>query len=219
MLLEMLEKFRNGETVSMVLEDSPSSKVYWTIINSSHWSLTKAVTDADLPLLIQCLLENEILLSRKYEVDQLNEGLNFLGLLDIMKSNAGLCFSLFCCSDDTVLTAERFINLIDSKVEVPTDFSKKQSYDWFIQYIQGASAEQLQCLLKFATSFKTIPPYGMEHKITIKYLSDDDEKASLPKSLACLAILSLPTVHSSQKKFNESIDVALKFESEGFRSS
>ena len=125
MLLEMLEKFCNGETVSMVLEDTPSSEVYWVIINSSHWSLTKAVTDADLPLLIQCLLENEILLSQKYEVDQLSEGLNFLGLLDIMKSNAGLC----CCSDDTVLTAERFISLIDSKVEVPTDFGKKQSYD------------------------------------------------------------------------------------------
>ncbi|CAB4015461.1 G2 M phase-specific E3 ubiquitin- ligase-like isoform X4, partial [Paramuricea clavata] len=130
-----------------------------------------------------------------------------------MKKNADLCFSLFCFSDDTALTAERFISLIDSKVEVPTEFSKKQSYDWFIQYVQSASAEQLQCLLKFATSFKTIPPYGMEHKITIKYLPDDDT-ASLPKSLACLAILSLPTVHSSHKKLNESIDVALKVESE-----
>jgi hypothetical protein len=219
MLHEMLEKFRNSETVSKVLEESPSSEVYWAIINSSHWSSTKAVTDADLPLLIQCLLENEILLSQKYEVDQLSERLAFLGLLEKMKKNADLCFSLFCFSDDAVLTAERFIGLIDSKVEIPTDFSKKQSYDWFVQYIQSASAEQLQCLLKFATSFKTIPPYGMEHKITIKYLPDDDEKASLPKSLACLAILSLPTVHSSQTKFNESVDLALKFESEGFSSS
>ncbi len=80
MLHEMLEKFCNGETVSMVLKESPSSEVYWAIINSSHWSSTKAVTDADLPLLIQCLLENEILLSRKYEVDQLSEGLGFLGI-------------------------------------------------------------------------------------------------------------------------------------------
>ena len=95
--------------------------------------------------------------------------------------------------------------LLTAKSRFQQDFSKKQSYDWFIKYIQGASAEQQQCLLKFATSFKTIPPYGIEHKITIKYLSDDDEKASLPKSLACLAILSLPTIHSSQKKFNESI--------------
>ena len=219
MLHEMLEKFRNGETVSMVLEDSPSSEVYWAIINSSHWSLTKTVTDADLPLLIQCLLESEILLSRKYEVDQLGEGLAFLGLLDIMKHNAGLCFSLFCFKDETVLTSEKFISLIDSNVEIPNDFSKKQSYDWFIEYVRSASADQLHCLLKFSTSFKTIPPYGMQHKVTIKYLPDDDEKASLPKSLACLAILSLPTVHSSQKKFNESIDVALKFESEGFGSS
>ena len=114
-----------------------------------------------------------------------------------MKNNAGLCFSLFCCSDDTVLTAERFISLIDSKVEVPTDFSKKQSYDW---YVQGASADQLQCLLKFATSFKAIPPYGIEHKITIKYLPDYHEKASLPKSLACLAILNIPTVNSKPKE-------------------
>lgn len=102
MLHEMLDKFRNGETVSMVLEDSASSEVYWAIINSSHWPVTKAVTDADLPLLIQCLLENDILLSRKYEVDQLSEGLAFLGLLDIMKNNAGLCFSLFCFNDHTV---------------------------------------------------------------------------------------------------------------------
>ena len=124
MLHEMLEKFRIGETVSMVLEENPSSEVYWAIINSSHWSSTKAVTDADLPLLIQCLLENEILLSRKYEVDQLSEGLGFLGLLEKMRKNADLCSGLFCFSDDTVLTAERFISLIDSNVEVPTDFRK-----------------------------------------------------------------------------------------------
>lgn len=218
MLHELLNKFKDGGTISSVLEDDPCSDAYWATINASHWSLTRKVTDADLPFLIQSLIENEILLSRRYELDQFSEGLAVLGLRDVMKQNQELCMQLFCYDSDTILTPDSFVDLIDNKDNVPTDYAQKQAYDWFMKYVQCASPEQLQCLLQFATGFKTVPPYGMEQKIVLKYRPDHDENASFPTSMACLSILSLPTVHSTEKKFKESMDIALKFESQGFGS-
>lgn len=48
---------------------------------------------------------------------------------------------------------------------------------------------------------------------------DDDERAFLPLATACLAILQLPTIHSTENKFNKSLDIALEFESQGFATT
>ena len=75
-----MEKLDKGGTVEEVLEGDPSSAAYWATINAAHWPLNKEITDKDVPLLLQLLLENEVILSRKCESDQLAEGLSVLGL-------------------------------------------------------------------------------------------------------------------------------------------
>eukprot|EP00794_Sanderia_malayensis_P008372 gene8372-9270_t len=110
------------------------------------------------------------------------------------------------------LTPDAFINLVTT--EIRTAFGDRQSYDWFMQFIQDSKEKRLHGLLQFITGFKNVPPLVLPHKICLKYLSEEDESASLPTSMACLCILSLPTVPS----FEESLILAIDCESQGFGS-
>ena len=166
--------------------------------------------------LVQNLLESEIILSRKFEIDSFAKGLKMFEFLDVIKNNKEVCFKLLCYSIEQTLTPNGFQNLFDASVERPSDFAQQRSYDWFIEYVSNAGEEKLKCLLQFITGFKSIPPRGLPHNIVLRYLPDDDEKASLPSATACLAILQLPTIHSTVNKFNQSLDIALQFESQGF---
>ena len=53
----------------------------------------------------------------------------------------------------------------------------------------------------------------------LRCLPDDDEKASEPTATVHLAILQLPTIHSPQNEFNQSLNIAFKFESQIFATT
>lgn len=205
---------KNNSTAD-ILGDHPSSDAFWAIINASHWPSDKQITDSNSSHLLQHLLENEIIYSRKMEIDQLSEGLQVLGLLQVIQKNPTVCYELLCYNPKLKLTAEKFLSQVFLE---PADFSEKQSYNWFLKFVNSANEEMLASLLQFITGHRSIPPRGLPHQICIKYLPDDDS-ASLPKSVACLAVLNLPTVHSSEKKFMESLTIALQCESQGFGSA
>jgi len=95
----------------------------------------------------------------------------------------------------------------------PTSFSETQSKEWFVKYLLETS--YLQEILKFTTGYSTMPFQGLKGDISVRYLADD-ENYIMPTSSACLKILYLPTVHTKQNKFFEMLDIAFKFESEGF---
>ena len=215
MLHELLDKLQEGD-VDEVLDSHPSSESFWSVINASHWPITKKITNQNAAHLVQNLLESEIILSRKFEIDSFAKGLKMFEFLDVIKNNKEVCFKLLCNSIEQTLTPTGFQNLFDASVERPSDFAQQRSYDWFIEYVSNAGEEKLKCLLQFITGFKSIPPRGLPHNIVLRYLPDDDEKASLPSATACLAILQLPTIHSTENKFNQSLDIALQFESQGF---
>ena len=61
-------------------------------------------------------------------------------------------------------------------------------------------------------SFKSIPPRGLPHSIVLKYFPDD-ERSSLPSATACLAMIQLPTTHSTVTKNMQSFDITLEFQS------
>ena len=203
-------------SINCVLEDHASSDAFWAIINASHWPLAKKIDDQNATMLIQHFLENEIIYSRKLEMDSFAERLDVLGLLEIIRQNPGSCRDLLCYNTGMKMTAEKFFSQM--MLKEPDDFSEKQSYLWFLKYVQSASEEQLIRLLQFVSGYKSIPPRGLLHKICVKYLPDD-ESATLPKSMACLSIIHLPTVYSSEKRFVQSLDVALKWGNEGFGSA
>ena len=112
----------------------------------------------DVPLLLQHLIENEILLSRKHEIDKIGEGLALLGLLPLMQSNPELCYSLLCYTQNQTLSSAQVKSFIFA--HPPTEFSKKQSYTWFMAYIDEADEAKLVNLLQFVSGYKSVPPRG-----------------------------------------------------------
>lgn len=88
-----------------------------------------------------------------------------------------------------------------------------------VGYVRNADQGKLQSPLQYATGFKSVPPRGLPQKVSVHYLpEDDDERASIPTSSACLAILNIPTIQSVEALFIESLDCALKCESQGFHN-
>ena len=141
-------------SIDCILEDHASSDAFWAIINASHWSLTKKIDDQNARMLIQHLLENEIIYSRKLEMDSFAEGLDVLGLLEIIRKNPGSCCDWLCYN--TKMTAEKFF--LQMVLKEPTDFCEKQSYLWFLKYVESSDEEQLIRLLQFVSAHKSIPP-------------------------------------------------------------
>ena len=47
------------QSVSTVLDDHPSKESFWAVINSSHWPITKQITDQNVALLVQNVLPGE----------------------------------------------------------------------------------------------------------------------------------------------------------------
>ena len=216
-LHELIELLVDKKPIKSILEeDHPSCEAFWATINGSHWPIDKKIDDSNACLLLQHLLENEIVYSRKFEIDQLAEGLQVLGLLQMIQKNPIACRDLLCHNPEMKITSEKFLSQVCA-VE-PSDFSQKQSYDCFLRFVNSAGEEKLRCLLQFTTGHMSIPPQGLPNKMCTKYLPDDDS-TSLPKSVACLGIIHLPTVHSSEKKLIDSLNIALEFESQGFGSA
>lgn len=159
------------------------------------------------------MVEQEVLWSRKQELDEFSTGLESLGLLTVIRQNPDVCLSLLCSDENAEL----------SRPEVPDDFVQAQTYEWFNTYISENPKSdsflggcRLKALLHFSTGYQVPPPgESLPHKVSISFLPDDDQH-QLPIAQACFGYLKLPTVHSSMAKFVEFMDMALKFEGTGF---
>jgi len=128
--------------VKEVLEQDPAFEAYWAIINASHWPPTKEITDKDLPFLLQHLFESELIVSRKYSIDQFAEGLSVSGLLQSIKDNKEVCYNPFCYKLNNHLTPENFLGLFINLNE-PKDFAQKQCFHWFLGYVRDADQGKL----------------------------------------------------------------------------
>lgn len=168
------------------------------------------------------MVEQEVLWSRKQELDEFSTGLESLGLLTVIRQNPDVCLSLLCSDENAEFGPVEFNNCL-SRPEVPDDFVQVQTYEWFNTYISENPKSdsflggcRLKALLHFSTGYQVPPPgESLPHKVSISFLPDDDQH-QLPIAQACFGYLKLPTVHSSMAKFVEFMDMALKFEGTGF---
>ena len=111
-------------------------------------------------------------------MDSFAEGLKNLEFLDVTK-NKEVCFKLLCNKIEQTLTPDKFKSLFDASVQRPSDLTQQQSYNLFYG-LCNTGEEKLRCLLKLISGFQSILPCGLPHNIVLRYLPDDDEKASLP---------------------------------------
>ena len=168
------------------------------------------------------MVEQEVIWTRKQELDEFCTGLESLGLLSVIKQHPDVCFNLLCTDEKAEFGPVEFEKCL-SRPEVPNDFVQSQAYEWFNTYITVNPKSdsfhggcRLKALLHFATGYQVPPPgESLPHKVSIAFLPDDDHH-QLPIAQACFGYLKLPTVHSSMAKFVEFMDMALKYEGTGF---
>ena len=99
--------------------------------------------------------------------------------------------------------------------ESEMDDLQRISIRWLVEYLREASSKRTEDLLLFITASRTIPPWDLERPIIVKFLADNETKM-LPDATTCFYILSIPVVHTSKMSFFKYIDMALRFESNGF---
>ena len=91
------------------------------------------------------------------------------------------------------------------------------SMRWLVNMLQRHHQNaQSTCWFSLITAAKrAIPPWGLEKSIIVKFLADDETKM-LPEATTCFYILSIPVFHTSEMSFFKYIDMAIRFESNGF---
>ena len=63
----------------------------------------------------------------------------------------------------------------------------------------------LNSLLRFITGLSSVPPMGLENKISIGFIEE-----VFPKAQACFCKISLPVIHSSFEEFHKAFMTALE---------
>ena len=220
-LIEELDCAKNKDDIKHLLYDEKSNDVSWQIINSCHWPVEQVIDMTNKDLLIQHIIYSEAIANRREEIREFANGLDTLSFLSYARKFPKFLHELLTSNKDNVKPfgiAEFKENVITE----PKSFAEKQAIEWLYECIerkedadQFFGGSRMKALLMFCTGTIAPPRYGYKQKIQISFKPDDDEH-ELPTSSACLHVLSLPTVHSSKKKFFQAIDVALKHAALGF---
>eukprot|EP00794_Sanderia_malayensis_P014417 gene14417-15924_t len=217
--IERLDTAKTEEAIRQVLFEDDNQEVYWQIINNCHWPKAQVVDLSNKSMLVQEIIYNETVASRRDEIKELSEGLEILGFLDYAKQHPKYLKELF--SSDNERKPFELADFEKAIFSSANTFAEKQALDWLFEYLKISSSgdfyggSRLTALLMFCTGSTCPPRLGFIQKIQIKFLQDDDEK-ELPTSSGCLRILHLPTVHSSKQKFFAAMDIALKYGALGF---
>ena len=218
-LIGELDEAESQQKLHYILETHPKSASFWEVINSSEWSCTEVINLENKGCLVHELIYNELVRRRKDQLDSLCKGLESLGFLRMLKMHHDVAVHVLSYHV-LELTAEIFSSFLQSH---PITNAEKQAYQWFLDYIASSDCVnsddfpqgKLNTLLKFSTGLWNIPPIQRKINIHVKFL-DDDDKEKLPKAGACINILYIPTVHSSEQAFVKNMDIALKYGHSGF---
>lgn len=218
-LIQKLDSAKNDEEISSILDND----VYLEIINQSQWPPERMINTNTRHMLAQQLILNDVVFQRMPQILALRDGLQSLGVLDMLMKYPEQCRQLLVFREET-LTPNQFISdvlTITSQVG-PEDPVKKFAHQFFMQYISASCEDEkkefpegrLKLLLQFATGQASVTGISFV-QVELAYLEDDEAK-TLPEATACAGKLYLPTVHSTYQSFEASMDTALKFGAYGF---
>ena len=186
-----LEKCKFDDDINQLLEENSKCEAFWQIINLSRWPKEKVINIVSKDFLLQHLVSNELLASRKNEIDEFFEGLKSLGLLNLLRKNKATCKVLLTAGEFQLRTADALMEMI---IEVEArNFSERQAYSWFMSYTnqeeddEFSSDSQQRALLQFWTGWTVVPFGGLTKKLKVAFLPDDDAKSLNNILLHCCA--------------------------------
>ncbi|KAK2861023.1 hypothetical protein Q7C36_005189 [Tachysurus vachellii] len=136
------------------------------------------------------------------------EGLRTLGLLDDLRKNPAMCYSMFV-SEERPLQAKDLCTLFE--VEFSAQGSNRRARenmticfwrDWLIDMEKGeCSPVTLEKVLEFTSGASVVPPLGFPHRPQIQFLHEANK--IFPEAKTCQVILRLPihNVYDTFKKY------------------
>lgn len=221
-LIEELDKAKTEEEIQSLLFENENKDVFWVLIGSCHWPASASINSINKNLLIQDLIYNEVVSSRREEIGEIGKGLDALGFLDYAKKHAAFIKEILCYNE--FLRREFSVDDLKAVCDVaPESDREQQALDWLYSYLsQPHLTDDLPCgtrmktLLQFWSGNKYPLAAGLSKKFQIRFLADGIGAQKLPTATACLSILRLPTVHNTEDEFSSAMTTALKFEAFGF---
>lgn len=208
-----LDSLTTDDKIYKLLDEND---VYQEIINQSKWPIGKMINIKTKHSFIQQLIINEVIFQRIPQIMALQEGLETLGVLDLVRKYPELCKEMFVCKQES-LTSDVFATRIlsQSSQVIPENPVNGQAHKFFMQCVKEQSVVcdeefpegRLKELLKFSTGHAAISANVPE--IELKYLLDVETKI-LPEATACAGLLLLPTVHCNYSSFAKNMDIALR---------
>eukprot|EP00794_Sanderia_malayensis_P014536 gene14536-16039_t len=218
-LIQKVDSAENNEQINTTLDND----VYIEIINQSQWPTGRLINMKTKHRFVQQLIMNDVVFQRMPQILALRDGLQSLGVLEMLATYPEYCRQLLIYREDA-LTPDNFIYNVLTKASQaePEDPVKKVAHKFFMQYVLTESQDdnedfpdgRLNALLQFATGQASITELA-DLKVELDYLRDDEMKV-LPEATACAGKLYLPTVHSTYQNFTRNLDTALKYGAHGF---
>ena len=189
-------------------------------MNACHWPIQEVIGIRNKSELIQEIIYNEVIRSRKDVIHEIKHGLDVLGFFGFMSKHPHQFKGLFCAKEESFGPDEFKALLLETK---PSNFAEQQAFEWFNEFVSEGDSPLsdddpesiVKALLAFTTGWQTPSMFVSEPRIKVKFLLDDDDHV-LPTSSACLKVLRIPTVHPTKVKFQEAMITALKYGRQGF---
>ncbi|XP_053380734.1 G2/M phase-specific E3 ubiquitin-protein ligase-like [Mercenaria mercenaria] len=148
-------------------------------------------------------------------IQQLRQGLQTFGLLDLMKEHSTQFSEVFCQGQTTNLTADQ-VEAVFSKIEYSEIGSNKRreeertiAYwrDYLLDIEERNVGVTFEDVLVFATGGNNVPYLGFSPDPSIEFVYDSGEK-NFPQANTCSVVLRLPTVNSYEQ-FKENMDFGI----------
>ena len=210
MFIDALDECSTIEALNRIL-DKPENLER---INSCQWLPTDTISLSNKLLLISELINEEVVRKRIPQITAVKKGLEEMKLLQYFYNNKLLAKKFLkssICQDFREILLKTIHRYRHSKL------SKEEMnvLTWFEEFIQIEDIETIKKIIGFTTGRTVYQPWEKVPSLAIKFLEDSEDKCFI-EATACLAILELPTVHTTKSKFFEYIKKSLEFEGIGF---
>lgn len=211
-LIEEIRKADSQEQLDDLLDESTSNgQVNAQIVNGSSWDITRQIKVEDRDELISELLVDELLRKRIAQLTAIRQGLEISGILRYIILHPKVMSKLFLPA--TKVTIEAVLASFDTHF-LPVGSKQYNAFHWLLRFVETASEEKLEKILKFTTSLKRVAPTGLSPKIEVTFHATEEKL--YPEAAVCFRQLSLPICHCTYDDFARYFDQAVLLGSEGF---
>ncbi len=107
-LLSSLEDCQDNKQVQLVLDGNPKCDQFWATIDASQWAKDCPITKTTKDAFCNHLIFNELIESRRMEMDDMKKGLKVLQLHDVVKRFPDVLKPMFIADEEQKFDGQIF---------------------------------------------------------------------------------------------------------------